>query len=412
MSTPSRSPFAPNASAKWETLRIDRMFKVRRELPREDDQLVSAFIDGQVTARSNRPDSIIKNSGMEHGYNRIKIGDLAISGMNAHLGGLGISDSDGKCSPVYLVLCPVVSIDSRFCSYLLRHMALSGYVRSLVQTIRFNSSDFKFEDLKSFYLPMPPVSEQKAIADYLDRETARIDALIEKKQRMINLLDHRWSNKLREVVEVQPKVEVMQLRRCVEKIVSGNWGGEPGTADVDAICVRAGDFDFRTYSANSGVMRAYLPEDIKKSCLREGDLIIEKSGGGEESPVGRVVEWKSNEVAIPTNFAAGVRANKRVSRKYLLYVFASCYSSRLTTRSIKQTTGIQNLDMGSYLSEKVPVPSLATQEVIVERLDKVFFSIRAIQNCLEKQIEVLRERRQALISAAVTGELEIPEVAA
>jgi len=110
----SRSPFAPNTPAKWETVRIDRMFKARRDLPREDDQLVSAFIDGQVTARSNRPGSIIKNSGMEHGYKRIRKGDLAISGMNAHLGGLGISDSDGKCSPVYLVLRPVVPIDSGF----------------------------------------------------------------------------------------------------------------------------------------------------------------------------------------------------------------------------------------------------------------------------------------------------------
>jgi type I restriction enzyme S subunit len=332
--------------------------------------------------------------------------------MNAHLGGLGISDSDGRCSPVYLVLRPVVPIDSGFCSYLLRHMAMSGYIRSLVQTIRFNSSDFKFDDLKNFYLPMPSVSEQKAIADYLDQETARIDALIEKKQGMINLLDHRWSNKLREIVEVQPQAEIMQLRRCVEKIVSGNWGGEPGTSVVEALCVRAGDFDFRTYSANSGVMRSFSTGDVEKSRLREGDLILEKSGGGEESPVGRVVEWKSYEVAIPTNFAAGVRANKRVSRKYLLYLFAACYSSRLTTRSIKQTTGIQNLDMGSYLSEKVPVPSLTVQEAIVERLDKILSNIRTLQNCLEVQIEVLRERRRALITAAVTGELEIPEVAA
>ena len=313
-------------------------------------------------------------------------------------------------SPIAIIRPQKELLDARFLYYVLQGANIQDQiVRSSTSNTQQNIAMAALGALK---IPLLERNIQVVIADYLDRETARIDALIEKKKRIMNLLDHRWSDKLREVVEVQSKVEVMQLRRCVEKIVSGNWGGEPGTADVDAICVRAGDFDFRTYSANSGVMRAYLLEDIKKSCLREGDLIIEKSGGGEESPVGRVVEWKSNEVAIPTNFAAGVRANKRVSRKYLLYVFASCYSSRLTTRSIKQTTGIQNLDMGSYLSEKVPVPSLATQEVIVERLDKVLFSIRAIQNCLEKQIEVLRERRQALIAAAVTGELEIPEVAA
>jgi type I restriction enzyme S subunit len=332
--------------------------------------------------------------------------------MKTWQGSLAVSGHEGIVSPAYYVGRRITDVDNRFMHHLLRSLPLIAEYGARSKGIRPSQWDLPWDEFASIKVAIPAFAEQKAIADYLDRETMRIDALIEKKQGMINLLDHRWSNKLREIVEVQPQAEIMQLRRCVEKIVSGNWGGEPGTSAVEALCVRAGDFDFRTYSANSGVMRSFSTGDVEKSRLREGDLILEKSGGGEESPVGRVVEWKSYEVAIPTNFAAGVRANKRVSRKYLLYLFAACYSSRLTTRSIKQTTGIQNLDMGSYLSEKVPVPSLTVQEAIVERLDKVLFNIRTLQNCLEVQIEVLRERRRALITAAVTGELEIPEVAA
>jgi type I restriction enzyme, S subunit len=95
----------------WEVARIDRLFEQRNEESLPDDKLVSAFITGEVTLRENKSENIIKSSGMEIGYKRIRIGDLAISGMTAHLGGLGISDSDGKCSPVYLVLKPMVEID-------------------------------------------------------------------------------------------------------------------------------------------------------------------------------------------------------------------------------------------------------------------------------------------------------------
>ncbi len=395
---------------------LKSVLRIRREInsPIKSERILSLTNDRGVIPYEEK--GAIGNNVSEDisRYSIVHIGDIVMNSMNVIIGSVGLSKYDGALSPVYYVLQPVHKdqMDMRYFAY---HFGMPAFYKQLARIgygILEHRMRIPWINLQNELMFVPPIAKQKAIADYLDRETTRIDALIEKKRGMINLLDHRWSNKLREIVEVQPQAEIMQLRRCVEKIVSGNWGGEPGTSAVEALCIRAGDFDFQTYSANSGVMRSFSTEDVEKSRLREGDLIVEKSGGGEESPVGRVVEWKSYEVAIPTNFAAGVRANKRVSRKYLLYLFAACYSSRLTTRSIKQTTGIQNLDMGSYLSEKVPVPSLTVQGAIVERLDKTLSNIRALQNCLEVQIEVLRERRRALITAAVTGELEIPEVAA
>jgi type I restriction enzyme S subunit len=68
--------------------------------------------------------------------------------------------------------------------------------------------------------------------------------------------------------------------------------------------------------------------------------------------------------------------------------------------------------MGSYLSEKVPIPSLEIQDLIVKKLDNALADIRTTQDRLTIQIDLLRELRQAMISSAVTGELQIPEVAA
>lgn len=171
--------------AGWRMERLDRLFRVVKEDARIDDEPISAFIDGVVTLRSNRPDAIIKSSGQEIGYKHIEKGDLVISGMNAHLGGLGISDSSGKCTPVYTVLRKIVPLEERYISYYLWHTAQSGYIRSLVNAVRYNSSDFGPEVIKRFMVLVPPLDEQVKIADYLDEQTKIFTAM----QKQINLLN-------------------------------------------------------------------------------------------------------------------------------------------------------------------------------------------------------------------------------
>jgi type I restriction enzyme S subunit len=422
----SRSPFAPNAPAKWETVRIDRMFKARRDLPREDDQLVSAFIDGQVTARSNRPGSIIKNSGMEHGYKRIRKGDLAISGMNAHLGGLGISDSDGKCSPVYLVLRPVVPIDSGFCSYLLRHMAMSGYIRSLVQTIRFNSSDFKFEDLKNLYLPMPSVSEQKAIADYLDRETTRIDALITKKQHMIELLEERFEASVFGHVTygIDSTVAMREVRQKWVGQIPEHWGMPTVSMNFDLQLGKmlnsesAEGPDQYSYLRNTNVQwdrfdfddlasMHFSSKDRERCELRVGDVLV--CEGGE---VGRSAVWTGDLINCFFQKAIHrLRPRSNANGRFLMYCLRA--AAKQSVFSVEgNTSTIVHLTSEQLAVHRFPWPPFNEQAAIVEVLDAQAQRLKNAQSMLRRQIRTLIERRQALITAMVTGELKIPEVAA
>jgi restriction endonuclease S subunit len=409
----SLSPFAPNAPTKWKTVRIDRMFKARRELPTEDDQLVSAFIDGQVTARSNRPGSIIKNSGMEHGYKRIKKGDLAISGMNAHLGGLGISDSDGRCSPVYLVLRPVVPIDSGFCSYLLRHMAMSGYIRSLVQTIRFNSSDFKFDDLKNFYLPMPSVSEQKAIADCLDQETARIDALIEKKQQMCDLVQLR-RRALVELYLGEASFPKWKLARLLISNDGGVWGEDPTGVD-DTVVLRSTDISITgDWNIDNPALRSLTQSEKRAKTLKQGDLVVVKSSGSE-AHLGKTAIVNSAVAdlsACYANFVQRLRPRDTEDAKFLWYFLNSDLASKELDRLGNTTTGLRNLNGESLGSIKCPWPDHEIRNTLCQELDRRIITSNSLLSALEGQIALLRERRQALITAVVTGDLKIAEVAA
>lgn len=115
---------------------------------------------------------------------------------------------------------------------------------------------------------------------------------------------------------------------------------------------------------------------------------------------------------MPTNFAGGIRPADGVDAEFLLLVFRAAYEIGLPWLSIKQTTGLQNLDLGNYLSHAVPLPSPKDQRQIAARMMDNLRTTRQLQASIQTQIELLLERRQALITAAVTGELEIPGVAA
>lgn len=268
--------------------------------------------------------------------------------------------------------------------------------------------------LRDFPVPVTDLAEQRAIADYLDAETARIDALIAKKRRLLHLLDEHWAVEVvQRTTAVAESGERMALRRVIESTVGGAWGNEPGSGEVDVLCVRGADFDTLNLGVNtaSAPLRGLTHAEYRSRGLLPGDLIIEKSGGGEKSPVGRVVQWSSPDPAVPTNFAARVRPAPSVDSRFLAYVFRAAYEIGLTRAWIKQTTGIQNLDLGGLLSEKWTFPALGEQLAIVRYLESASeYRIRA-SALLTRQIDLLVERRQALITAAVSGELSVTGVA-
>lgn len=145
--------------------------------------------------------------------------------------------------------------------------------------------------------------------------------------------------------------------------------------------------------------------------LRAGDLLLEKSGGGDKQPVGAVVlvDESVPQPAVCSNFIARIEIRDGYASPFLAYLHNTLYSARVQVRSIKQSTGIQNLDAGSYLSEPVPIPPLDEQRAIGNFLDRETAKIDRLIEQKERLIELLEEKRTALITRAVTRGLD-PDV--
>lgn len=285
-------------------------------------------------------------------------------------------------------------------------------------------------EIENAEIPVPPLDEQRAISAFLDRETAKVDELIERKQQLIELLLEHRSALIRRAVtkgldpsaplrdsgvewlgDVPAHWETRRLRDTVGSMLNGAWGEEPGSdgGAEELPCVRAADFDrvhFRV-SFERAPLRSFSARDLNRRILKKGDLLLEKSGGGEQQPVGAVVLFDSEERAVHSNFIARIRVTDDWSPPFVTYLHAALYAARVNVRSIKQTTGLQNLDAARYLAESFAAPPLSEQVEIAEYLDRETARIDALVEEIEAVVERLREYRTAVISAAVTGKIDV-----
>lgn len=201
----------------------------------------------------------------------------------------------------------------------------------------------------------------------------------------------------------------IRLKTTISACQNGLWGESPTNDDADVFCIRVADFN-RTSSKvcfKDLTVRSIPQRERRDRELSPGDLLLEKSGGGKKQPVGAVVCFSGlDKPAVCSNFIARMPVREPNSPSFLTYLHAALYSMRVNVRSIKQNTGIQNLDSDSYLSEKVTMPSPSEQCVIAKFLDRETGKIDALIAKKERLIELLKEKRTALIARAVTKGLD------
>lgn len=171
---------------EWETIKGKYLFKkMQREI--EVNEIVTAFRDGQVVQRKKRRTDGFTNSLQEHGYQGVRKGDLVIHSMDAFAGAIGVSEDDGKSTPVYIVLDSVKpNLNHEYFSYLMRTYSILGYIESMAKGIRVRSTDFKYDTFANTLLINPPIAEQNKIVEYINRKQKNIDELIDKKIELIN----------------------------------------------------------------------------------------------------------------------------------------------------------------------------------------------------------------------------------
>ena len=188
----------------WKLDKGKYIFEYLEKPIREDDGVITCFRDGEVTLRANRRTDGFTESLQEIGYQGIDVGDLIVHGMDGFAGSIGISDSRGKASPVLNNLG--TKQNKRYYMYFLRMMAWKGVFISLSTGIRVRTCDTNWGKLREITYLLPPIDEQRTIADFIDSKTAQIEGAIKTKQQQLSVLEEYKKSLIYEYVTGKKEV--------------------------------------------------------------------------------------------------------------------------------------------------------------------------------------------------------------
>ncbi|WP_341509245.1 restriction endonuclease subunit S [Photobacterium damselae subsp. damselae] len=162
----------------WGIVRFKNLFTQSRLPVRKGDGVVTSYRDGQVTLRSNRRVGGYTEAILEGGYQGIRKGQLVLNSMDAFEGAIGVSDSDGKCTPEYVICDPInsVNVSQYYFAYLLREMALAKYIQVICNAVRQRAVRIRYNNLAPLFMVVPPVKEQEDIVSFIEKESSKLDA--------------------------------------------------------------------------------------------------------------------------------------------------------------------------------------------------------------------------------------------
>jgi type I restriction enzyme S subunit len=347
--------------------------------------------------------------------------------MDAFAGAIGVSNSDGKSSPVYSVCLPKEEVNSHYYAYLLRRMAHSEWILALAKGIRERSTDFRFDVLGAQRLPLPSVSEQTAIARFLTWATNRLDSAIGAKRRIIALLQEQKQAIIHRAVTrgLDPSVPLKD---------SGiPWLGEiPAHWEVMKIRSLAEVYGGMTPSKSAerywtGDTPWISPRDMKKievtgSIAHISDAAVRETGIAvipfpavlfvvRGMILARKLPVAVTRIPVTLNQdMKGLVPRVGISAEYLAFILSGAQKEILGLVE-EAGHGTKCLRTDSWASFEVPLPARQEQNALCNFLLSANSAIDNAALRLEHEITLLREYRTRLIADVVTGKLDVREVA-
>jgi type I restriction enzyme S subunit len=390
---------------RWEIRRFKAVLDRLSE--RNDDlsyEMLSLRSTGDVVPRSLDPRQEPDTKSLPR-YFVAHVADLIVNPMWLIGGGIGVSTLEGAVSPDYRVFRPRSVMEPRFLHYLLRSQPyLDQYV---LYTRAQTTFDRRVQqgDLDNLPLAIPPIDEQQAIVLYLDRETARIDRLIEEQHRLIEMLEERRGSLI-----------ARTLLRGLDAGATLRDSGDVRLGEVPAhwqlmrtrhLCtITTGSED----SGNATDEGAYPFYVRGKQILRIGHYSFDGEAvmtpGDGQGGTGKVFHY----------FNGKFEAHQRVyvfkdfigiSGRYFYY-FISTFLRPVALAS-SNTVTMESLRRPVLADFAVLLPPVDEQASILAYLDEQTSKIDRLIAETERLIELARERRSALITAAVTGQMDVRE---
>jgi type I restriction enzyme S subunit len=357
-------------------------------------------------------------------YQEVRVGEILVNPINLNYDlkslRVALSAIDVRVSPAYIVLKPSADVDPHYLRWLL-YLFDVAHMKTLGAGVR---QTITFSEIGECPVCVPPPQEQERIANFLDDKTARIDALIAEKERLVETLNEYEQSTITSAVtkglnlnahevhanedwlgEIPAHWAQSRVRRVCHRVTDGAHISpdltSPDFPFVSTVDIAEGTIDFDGCLRASTDCYEYL---VKTGCQpKDGDVLFSKDG-----TIGRtaVVQTGFPDFVVASSLVIVSPCLEKIVPKFLDYWF----NNQLLKQYVElQLVGaaLRRISVEKVGRLPVLVPPLDEQRAIVRQLDAVTSRIRSLVHHAQEHIARLREYRSSLISAAVTGQLDI-----
>ena len=403
--------------AHWKTYRIKSLLSLRSEKNSGDRDLLSVYLDrGVISYNDSDGMQVHKPSADLSNYQNVHIGDFVLNNQQAWRGSVGVSKYDGIISPAYFVFSLNDKCDPDYMNFLLRDGSMVQQYETAsrgVGTIQRNLYALWFYES---LVALPPLTEQRRIADFLDAKCAEIDTLTADIQTQIETLEQYKRSVITETVTkgLNPGVKmkdsgVLWIGNMPShwKIIRGKYilryMQKPVREDDGVItCFRDGEVTLRSNRREDGFTMS--DKEIGYQGIDIGDLVVH----GMDGFAGSIGISDSRGKASPVLNVLDTDQSKR----YIMYYLRSMAYSDVF---LALATGIRvrscDLRWNKLADLLYPVPPIAEQKAIVEHIDAMLAKADAVISDKKAQLATLDDYKKSLIFEYVTGKKEVPQTA-
>ena len=403
----------------WKLSKIGSVYDERNEKVSDKD-----FAPLSVTKQGIVP-QLETAAKTDNGDNRklIRKNDFVINSRSDRRGSCGISEYEGSCSLINIVLKPQTNMCNRYYGFVFKSDSFADEYYRWGHGIVDDLWSTKWTDMKSIYIPVPDIVEQEKIADYLDTKCSKIDEIIEKQQAIIEKLKEYKLSIITEAVTkgLNPDVEMKDsgntwfgyipahwdcvISRFVFEKVSDINHFMPESVDSGYPYLMIGDLKEHVSDIDFENCKKISKKDF--DCLKQkmrsqkGDVIFARY-----ATIGTVCYVDIDIDFLVSYACVTVRPNKELYGEYLYYYFKSCAFRENVKQFINSNTQ-ENVGIEALCKTKITIPPYKEQKMIVNYLNEksknIDISIEKKRNIVEK----LQEYKKSLIYEVVTGKKEV-----
>ena len=396
-------PWLGEIPSHWEIKRANIVFEERVE---------------KVSDKDYEPLSVTKNgifkqlanvAKTNNGDNRKKVlkNDFVINSRSDRKGSSGLSQYDGSVSLINIVL-KIRNDNFKFIHYLLKSIPYQEEFYRNGKGIVADLWSTNFQSMSSIFLPIPPISEQIQIANYLDWKINEIDRLILIEKEQIKELENLKQKYIDEIYQNIKSKNFISLSKIGTFFKGGGFSRE-NLSDSDYGAILYGDIYTKyNYFFEECISKIDENAYFNSKCI-DGNVVLFTGSGETKEDIGKSVAYVgTKKIALGGDIIA-LKPNKNFSPKFIAY-----FSNTSNIKAFKhmERTGdiIVHITLGAIKSIKIPFITIEEQKDIIKKIDEYILNLKNLIALIEDKIKYFLSLKQSLIAEVVTGKIDVRNI--